>query len=189
MKYIITKQYARDTENPIAEFCDQNDANFFIQRKLLADDEKNVIIIYRLFENQKLLKEFNKDKVTSLINSAQYAEGDRDLPYSLSPFSVSKENSVKAALAAFIDLSDAELFVEDRLTHTRIITTYYIFKNDELIFELNQRIKKKALTEESSQGKGRASSFQPTPLNITLRPKGAPANWIKDEDEGEDENK
>src|SRR5690349_9215851 len=113
MKYKITKQYAKDAENPLAEFCEYNDASFFLERKLLSDEEKKLIIIYRLYDNYKLLKEFNKEKISTRINTAQYAEGNRDLPDSLGPFKVSKDDSRSPALAAFIDLNDAELFVED----------------------------------------------------------------------------
>jgi hypothetical protein len=186
MKYKITKQYARDLETPLAEFCECDDASFFIQRKLLSDEEKRVKLIYRLFNNQTLQETFNKEKITFSVNAAQYANGDRDLPSSLSPFKVSKENSVAHALAAFIDKEDAELFVEDKLTQASEITTYYIFNKDELITELNQRVKKQSPVQDS-QGRSQTSSFRPTPLNTAPRPAGVPSAWIKDKDE--DRNK
>src|SRR5690349_4910461 len=135
MKYQITRQYARDLENPFAEFTEQNDAKFFLERKLLSDNEKSQLLIYRLYENHKLISEINKEKIQTRINNAQYAEGDRDLPYSLGPFKVCKEAVTASAIAAFSELSDAELFVEDRLTHTTAITSYYIFKDNNLIIE------------------------------------------------------
>lgn len=183
MKYKVTKQYARDVETPLAEFCEYDDASFFIERKLLSDEEKNLKLIYRAFDNYKLLKEFNKEKITSPINTAQYAEGDSYLPNSLGPFKVSKDDPAANALAAFTDLNDAELFVEDKLTHTTAITTYYIFNNDVLITEMNQRIKRQTQSEQGSQGKAQAASFKPTPLATSPRPSGMPATWFKDEDE------
>lgn len=186
MKYKISMQYARGVENPLAEFSEQKDAEFFIERKCLSDDEKNVILIYRLFDNQKLLKEFNKEKITSRIDPAQYAEGDMYFPKSLSPYKVSKDNLTAHALAVFTDLSDAELFVEDKLTHTTAITTYYIFDKDVLMTEMNQRIKKRSQQEEGSQGKGQSSSFRPTPLNTSPRPPGTPPNWVKDENDDDE---
>lgn len=183
MKYKTTKQYARDAENILAEFSDHDDAVSFIEVKILADDEKSLKLIYRMFDNQKLLKEFNKEKISSSINAAQYAGGDRDLPDSFGTFKVSKDNSAANAIASFIDLSDAELFVEDKLTHTSAITTYFIFNNNELLTEMNQRIKKQAGSGEGAQGKGQAASFRPTPLNTTPRPPGTPPAWTKDEEE------
>lgn len=183
MKYKITKQYARDTEHLIAEFCDLNEANFFIERKLLSDNEKALTLIYRLYDDQKLSKEFNKEKVSSRINPAQYAEGDAYFPKSLGPYTVCKHDAKTSALAGFTDLENAELFIEDKLTHTSEITTYYILNNGVVMTEMNQRIKKQTQPEESGQGKGNAASFRPTPLNTAPRPPGSPHAWVKDEDE------
>lgn len=143
MKYKITQQYARDEEKLLAEFCEVSDALFFIERKLLVDQENHLTIIYRIFDNHQLFKDFNKDKITTRINPAQYAQGDRDLPNKLGSFKVGKDASAVNALESFINLNDAELFVEDKLTQTSEITTYYIFNNDVLMMELNQRIKKR----------------------------------------------
>lgn len=187
MKYKITKQYARDTENISAEFSDLNEANFFIERKLLSDGEKALVLIYRLYDHHKLLKEYNKEKITSRINNAQYAEGDRDFPDSLGPYKVCQDDPKAPALAAFTDLADAELFVEDKLTQTEQITHYYIFNNNVMIFESNQHVKKKVTSEESThQGKGSTASFRPTPLNTAPRPPGSPHNWNKDDDKDEE---
>lgn len=189
MKYKITKQYARDVELPLAEFCVYDDAIFFLERKILSDDEKYIKLIYRLFDNQKLLKEFNKEKINSAINVAQYASGDRDLPDSLGSFKVSKDNLVIHVFAAFTDLMDAELFIEDKLTQITELTTYYIFNNEILITQLNQRIKKRSIAEEGNQGKGQAASFRPTPLNTSPRPPGTPPIWVRDEKEDKDDKK
>lgn len=180
MKYQITKQYAKDTEKLLAEFNEYSDAIFFIERKLLSDKEKHLNLIYRLFDNQKLIKDFNKENITSKISPAQYAEGDNFLPHSLGPYHVSKDQAVNP-LAAFIDLNDAELFVEDKLTSTQEIINYSIFNNGVLITTMNQRVKKQSISDETSQGQ--ASSFQPTPLNTSPRPPGTPPVWIKDEKE------
>lgn len=184
MKYKISKQFARDVENPVAEFSDYDDACFFIERKIMSDNEKGLILIYRLFEEYKVLQEFNKEKINGRINAAQYAEGDRDFPRSIEPIKVCKDDPNAPAHARFIDLKDAELFIEDKLTQTTAITTYYIFDNDILTAELNQRIKKQAAPAgEGSQGKGNVSSFKPTPFNTAPRPQGSPPAWFKDEND------
>lgn len=143
MQYKITRQYAQDAENLLAEFLDHAEAIFFIDRKILFDAEKNAILIYRLFDHEKLIREFNKEKINSGIRNAEYAEGDKFFPNSMGPYKVSKDSSALNALAAFVRLDDAEFFVEDKLTQLSIITTYYIFRDDEIIAEMNQRVKKK----------------------------------------------
>lgn len=183
MKYKITKQFAQDTEKLIAEFHDSDDANFFIERKLLSDAEKNVKLIYRLFDDQKLLKEFNKEKINSIIRSGEYAEGDKYLPDSFGHYKISKDNLAAHAHAGFVELNDAELFVEDKLTHSNVITTYYVFNKDKKIAELNQRVKKQTESEGGGQGKGQTASFRPTPFNTTPGPTGMPRTSVKDEKE------
>jgi hypothetical protein len=144
MEYKVTKQYAQDREIFLAEFTDKNDALFFIQRRILADDENNIKLIYRLFDEKKLLDEFNKEKISSVIRVGEYASGDKLFSKTLGPFHVCKIQSNLPPHAAFIRLNDAELFVEDKLTQEKDIITYYIFNADKLIAELNQRIKQRS---------------------------------------------
>lgn len=184
MKYKITKQYAHDTEKLIAEFRDSDDAKFYLERKIISDSEKNIKLIYRLFDDQKLIKEFNKEKINSFILSGKYAAGDNFLPDSFGHYKISKDNSVAHAHAGFIELNDAELFIEDKLTHSNIMTTYYIFNNDEKISELNQHVKKQKESEGGGQGKAsQTTSFRPTPFNTTPRPSSIPPVSMKDEKE------
>lgn len=189
MRYKITKQYAQDIEKLIAEFHGSDDANFFLEKKLIADAEKNIKLIYRLFDDQRLLKTLGKEKINSLIRPGQYADEDQFLPDSFGQYKVSKGNSAAHAHAAFTELNDAELFVEDNLTHANVAVTYYIFNNDNIIAELNQYVKKQRESEGSSQGKEQTASFRPTPLNTSPRPPGMPHSTLKDEkDEDEDKN-
>jgi hypothetical protein len=189
MRYKITKQYAQDTEKLIAEFQGIEDAKFFLERKNIADSEKNIKLIYRLFDDQTLINEFNKEKMNSLIRPGTYAEGDNFLPDSFGHYKISKDNLVAHAHAGFTELNDAELFVEDKLTHSTIMTTYYIFNNDEKIAELNQHVKKLKESEGGSQGKSETASFRPTPFNTSPRPQGIPPTSVKDEKDEKDEKK
>ena len=91
MKYKITKQYAQDIEKLVAEFHYVDDANFFIERKIIADNEKKATLIYRLFDDQKLINEFNKDRIKSAILPGEYAEGDKFIPDAFGLYKVSKE--------------------------------------------------------------------------------------------------
>lgn len=189
MRYKITRQYAQDIEKLIAEFHDSDDANFFLERKLIADAEKNIKLIYRLFDGQKLIKALGKEKINFSIRPGQYADDDQFLPDSFGQYKISKANSAVHAQAAFTELNDAELFVEDNLTYTNVVTTYYIFNNDNMIAELNQHVKKQRDSEGGNQGKGQTTSFRPTPLNTSPHPPGIPHSTLKDEkDENEDKN-
>lgn len=152
MRYKITKQYAQDIEKLIAEFQDYEDANFFLERKLITDAEKNITLIYRIFDDQRLLKTLGKEKIHSFIQPGQYADEDQFLPDSFGQFMISKNHLVAHAHAAFIELSDAELFVEDNLTRANVITTYYIFNHESMIAELNQFVKKQIKSDGSNKG-------------------------------------
>src|SRR5579862_9568596 len=123
MRYKTTKQYAQDTEKLIAEFHHSDDANFFIERKLISDAESSLKLIYSLFDDQNLIKEFNKEKINSFIRPGAYAEGDQYLPDSFGQYKISKDDLASHAHAGFVELNDAELFVEDKLTHSNAITT------------------------------------------------------------------
>ena len=185
MKYKITKQYAHDNEKLTAEFRHVEDANFFIERKSMSDAEQKIKLIYRLFNDQQLIKEFNKEKINSIIRPGEYAEGDTYLPDNFGRYKISKTNFANEAHAAFVELNDAELFVEDKLTLTSDIVTYFIFNNDTIISEMNQRVKKQIEPKDTQggQGKGQNASFRPTPFNLAPRPLGVPPSSFKDEKE------
>lgn len=190
MKYKITKQYANDTEKLLAAFNNIKDANFFLERKIIFDNEKNIKLIYRLFNDQQLLKEFNKEKINSVIRTAEYADDGMYLPELSGPFTVSKDNTASHAYATFIELNDAELFVEDNLTHADTTTTYYLFKNGTIISEVNKYIKKLSESQsDTAKGTGQSASFNPTPFNTTPQPSGMPRAWLKDEKDDKEEKK
>lgn len=191
MKYKITQQYAKGEEQLIASFLEENEALFFIEKKILSDSEKHTTIIYRLFDGQKLFQTFNKEKMNCVIRRGRYESLDQDLPSFIGPFSVSKENAAIYSFATFSDLNNAEFFVEEKLIHpnNKKETTYYIFEKNALIRQMDQHVKKKLLDNESNQGKGQSSSFRPTPLNTTPRPPGSPHTWIKDNGGTKDDEK
>lgn len=191
MKYQITRQYARDEEKPLAEFCDFNDAKTFLGKRLFFDEMQNIKIIYRLFKDKKLFREFNKEKINTPINRAQYAQEDRDLPDSfLFRFKVIMHEKQAAPFATFDNLNDARIFVEEKLvadSESAVNFNYNMFDNSMLLETWNQGmlndIKKQ---NEGSQGKARAISFRPTPFNTSPRPPGSPPPWIIDIDEDDD---
>src|SRR3990167_7283818 len=103
MQYKVTKQYIKDIELPLAEFVDGNDAELFITNK--PDTYKASLLIYRLYNNSKLVSIYNKHK--SPFSPAQYANGDIDLPeHFAEPYRVTYQSTDKREyiLATFHDL-------------------------------------------------------------------------------------
>jgi hypothetical protein len=196
MQYKTTRQYARDEEKPLAEFCDLNDARIFIERKLFSDEMQKLRLIYRIFNGTKLLNEFNREKFDSTIYKPQYASGDRDLPDSfLNSFKIIKEiaGTTEKSFAEFSNLNDAKLFIEAKLVaDTKLDDNlkYIIFDNNIFLEEWDQgaigEIKKQT---QDIQGKARAVSFRPTPLNTSPRPPGSPPPWVIDLDDEKDDEK
>ncbi|EKD54246.1 MAG: hypothetical protein ACD_60C00105G0004 [uncultured bacterium] len=70
MLYKITKQYARGTDIPVAEFNDMNDAKLFVSAKQEEDAKLRVKVTYRLFEGLDLLQEFTESAGSTSISSS-----------------------------------------------------------------------------------------------------------------------
>jgi hypothetical protein len=201
MKYKVTQQFAKGEELALASFLELNEAIFFINKKIISDTENHKTLIYHLFDGQKLFKDFNVDKVNCIVRPGQYTSLDRDLPNTIGPFCVSTDQSPIHAFAAFTDLADAELYVEEKLTHANETPNskdelggkneikYYIFKNNVLITVMDQHVKRQIQENETKQGQGQSSSFRPTPFNTSPRPAGAPHAWVKDDDKEDKNNK
>jgi hypothetical protein len=62
MRYKVTRKYTRGPETTCAEFLDLYDAQFFIEKKLSADADLNVKVIYCLFDGDKGIGEFDPNK-------------------------------------------------------------------------------------------------------------------------------
>lgn len=97
----------------------------------------------------------------------------------------------------FKNLKDAQAFIAENLDNDikmnvaiiykiaefgEVIKTYDA-KNYAEIADLNTS----AQAESGAGGKGSGASFQPTPFSTTAKPKGAPQNWVKDEDDKDKE--
>ncbi len=75
MLYKVTKQYARGSDAPVAEFNELNDAKLFIEAKLQADARLKVKITYRLFEGIELLQEFTESSQPASSGGAGQGQG------------------------------------------------------------------------------------------------------------------
>lgn len=175
MQFKATKQFAREDEKPFAEFKELVHAELFIQNKIAADNMQSTKLVYRIYQNDKLLRELNKEQLKVPLKPGQYAEGDNFMPRSLAlPFSVFEQAN---SLGTFESEEDAKLFAQGLLSLDRG-KVFKIYHANNLITEMSAN----DLTE-SSSGKGQAASFRPTPLQTAPRPPGTPPkNYSDDED-------
>lgn len=195
MQYKITKQYSRDDELPLAEFHNLEDAQLFIDKKSAIDEKHYIKLIYRIYDPNKLLFEFNKEKINGPIKKGLYADQERDLPISfmnafkiiIKPYPENKKN----ILAEFNNINDAKIFIEAKLvldSSMNVNITYGIFNQALFAEEWSQNtvnvIQKQ---NQESQGKKRAASFRPSPFSTIPQPPGSPPRWIIDEDEDKPE--
>ena len=190
MRFKVTKQYIKDVESPLAEFVDEQDADMFITNK--PDTYKASLLIYRLYNNAKLVGEYNKDKYKSPISRAQYANGDIDLPeHFAEPYRVTYRSTYNKEyiLATFHNLEDARLFVELKFSSNRHPNAtdpkYMIYNITRLVEIIDQKsIDAKKTTELKKQGK--RLTFRPTP---TLKLTRGPKSYLTEVDDDEDEEK
>lgn len=193
MKYKMTEQYAKGEEKPLAEFSDLNDAKLFVAGKSYSDEVAHERRIYRLYDTDQLLAEFNKEKIQAIIERAQFAEGDRDLPDSLSlPFKITRrlENKKEIVLAGLDTIEDANLFIAnkfDKDTSIRADDIFCLYRFNGLVDELTKNILSQRKVEETSnKGNEKKMVFRPSPLK--MRPRLGPGGYWVEEDE-DDENK
>jgi hypothetical protein len=86
MLYRVTKQYARGTDTPVAQFADINDAKLFINEKLKIDAGMKVKVTYRLFESFDLLEEFSESTETGGSTGASSAGAQQRSSFQPTPF-------------------------------------------------------------------------------------------------------
>lgn len=189
MQYKISKQFAKDSESSLAEFNELNNARLFIDAKISSDETKNVILIYRLFDNEKLLNEFNKDKFNIPIARAQYAEGYVDLPQRFaSPFNVMKKSDIgNILIGKFCAIDDAKIFIEAKLLSDKNQTTIFlIFNGEQYVETIDHATLDLKRSSQGSQGREKKVAFRPTPLATTLRL--GPPKWVVDEEDEDNHN-
>lgn len=98
-------------------------------------------------------------------------------------------------IAEFNDTNDAKKFIQEKLAEDarlKVKATYRLLEGMDVLEEFTESQvtdTSSSSSSSSSGGAGQRSSFQPTPFNATPRPPGMPHNWIKDEDNKDDEGK
>lgn len=186
MKYQVTKHYLKTKEALIASFFDLNDAKIFIAEKLKCDDINRTNILYRLYDDNELIQEFNHENL-SLID-AEDAEtfSNHQLPYQVKIQAINALDRI--SVAYFNDEDDANLFVaakcyRDDKSHA--CDTFLIFKNQILSTTLNKNIlDNQALKDRLSSGNGHGATL--SPLSTRPTPAGGPPDyWIDKNDDHE----
>lgn len=190
MQYKITRQYARDVEMPLAEFNSLGDANFFLTAKLESDAELHVTAIYRLYKDENLLNEINRDKINVFGVPARYFSEEGVQSIHPNAYKVAAQDLVNSPepCANFIELKDARLFIERKLpvdlTANKKIT-YQILKSNQMLEKFDPvkpaaTGKKEDDTQGSVGGTANKIGFHPTPFNTVPRPAGSSPGWIKE---------
>ena len=190
MHYKITEQYARGEEKPIAEFCELDDAQIFVTKKISNDEMQHKKIIYRLYDDSQLLKKFNPENIS--IGYARYAEEDLDITNTIHfLFNVmiqTGDSLERKNIANFNDGNDANLFIigkcdTDSTVHDNDL--FCIFKGKILMKNLNKMIiANQKITSEGSSANQSGATFRPTPIPTRPTPPGGPSDcWVEKDDD------
>lgn len=191
MPYKVTRQFIKDVETPGAEFDDIDDASLYIAVKLRSYT-KSMKLIYRLYQDDTLISEHHDENLRQPISRAKYAQGDNDLPDNFAePFRVSchSSNNVEKNIAKFIDITNAQLFIEALFSsgkpNNRVDVVYKIYNINQLVKIVDQRaIGGEAPNE--SQGKNKKITFRPTPFSVKLTM--GPKNYLVEDNDEDNKN-
>lgn len=192
MHYMVTLHYARGEEKWIASFDSTNEARLFLSKKSSIDEEEGKKVIYRLYGDQELLQEWNKDNIS--VTCALYADGNADFD-NVPPgvFKVMK-NSVnplqKTPMAQFYAQNDAMLFIVSAFEAENdpyANDVFFIFKGNLLMHTVNKSIlEKRKKGSVSASDKEKGSTYQISPLSTRPTPGGGPPDyWVEKEDTDE----
>lgn len=194
MNYKTTEHYTKGEEKFIAEFLHQKDATLFLTQKSALSEEERKKIIYRLYDDNELLKEINKSNTS--VSYAKYAENTVGFSNQSFMFHVMLKafnNSQKETIAQFNEKYDAILFIICKLSLDKNIhqqDLFYLYKNTVLIETLNKAILETRKKESQRSGANeQESGYHLSPLSTRPTPGGGPADyWVKRNDDKEDDN-
>ncbi len=191
MNYKMTEQYARGEEKVFAEFQSLLDITIFMAKKLHQDDEQGHELIYRLYDDSELLREFNKKNIS--VGYAQFAEGNCDFTNKARLFFnvliKSAHSLEREPIANFYDEQDAYLFIVGKCDVDDTIhdnDLFMVLKNNVLFSTLSRVLlsnQKKGGVGSTEGSKG--TVFRPTPMPMRPVPPGFPHDYW-DEEPGED---
>ncbi len=192
MDYIITEHYARGEEKPIAAFNELNEAKLFMTKKSAIDEKEKKQVIYRLYEDDELLQELNKENIST--THAKYAEGNGDFnntpPFIFQVMIKTTDSLERKKIAQFDDKNDAYLFIVSKYEAVNTIhenDLFFIFKDKVSIDTINKTIFANRKTESGgSSSNEQGSTYKLSPLSMRPTPGGGPPDyWVKKEDDDE----
>lgn len=187
MNYYLTGQYARGEENPIAAFNELIDVQEFTTIKLAQDELERKRIVYRVYDDQVLLHQFNSENIST--SYAQFAEGNGDFntvesfifQVILKPFTNPKQKTI----AQFNHQPDAYLFITAKFANDHALhdkDLLLLFNAKSLIDTLSKTINEHRGTSSTHNEQG--SGYTLSPLSTRPTPGGGPADyWVKKEEE------
>lgn len=186
MKYKVTKHYLKTKDVLIAAFSALNDAEIFIAQKLTHDEINRTKTLYRIYDDNELVAEFNNE--TQLFTEPEDAETYSNAQFSFN-VTIQVTNSLeRITIAYFNDEADANLFVIDKCSRedkSDSGDTFLIFKDQVLFATLNRYlIDNKAL--KSSGIAGNSTGVTLSPLSRRPIPPGGPSDyWVEKNDDDE----
>ena len=192
MNYKITEHYARGEEKLTAEFNELNEALLFITKKSALDGEDSKMLIYRLYDDNELVHELNKENIS--VTHAKYAEGNGDFtntaPFTFQVMVKTIDSLERQTVAQFNDINDANLFVISQFEDNNTLhdeDLFLIFKDKVLIDTVNKTISIKRKPEyRGSKSSESGSPYNLSPLSTRPTPTGGPPDyWVKNEDADE----
>lgn len=192
MNYTITEQYAKGEERILAEFDEWRDASLFITKKAAKNEEEKKKALYRLYHEDDLVQELNKESIST--GFARYAEGNGDLDNpSLFSFQVLliREDLTRTLTAQFINRKDCLWFITIKFKEEGSLLdneTFLIMKDQILFDTINKSIIKHWEEQSDSSRTGdNSSAYKLSPLSTRPTPQGGPADyWVKNDDQTED---
>ena len=190
MNYKITEQYSRSEEKLIAEFAELHNARLFIAKKSSVDDEERKKIIYRIYDSDDLLHEFNNVNIST--GYSKYAEGNGNLnntaPFIFQVRAGNTDSLERTEIAQFHVNTDAILFIATKFEADNTVyhnTVFLIYKGQILIDTINKAIieKRKSGGVDGSEKGSRASL---SPLSTRPTPGGGPLDYWVEKNEDDD---
>ncbi|MGQ3892651.1 hypothetical protein [Legionella sp. CNM-4043-24] len=187
MNFRVSQQYAHGEEKLLAGFSDAGEARIFMTQKSNIAEEEHKRVIYRMYDDDELVQEVNKENIC--VTHASYAENgidydDSGLVYHL--MMKSMDSTDKQEFARFADKDDARQHVIWTLEsggESIKSAVFLLFKDNMLIDTLNlNTIRHQQQRAQISDGSASTRHLSPLPTRPT--PGGGPPDyWVDDKED------
>ncbi len=185
MNFRVTQQYSKAEELLICEFKALTDANIFVTEKSFDDTEKHIDLIYRLYDDALLIKEFNQENIS--VAFAQYVEGNIEAShptqFNISVMFQSEGNIERINLANFNNDKNAYLFINGKCKTDMAVSDHdlFIILKDKSIIDTLNRVIISNRNKNSIGFAGHGKIFYPNPMQMTPKPPGFPKDdWVEE---------